>query len=273
MLRSDTLSTIRYASTLRYASRLLRPRRAMVVDALKVKRLPQWYETGELKPSETIAEGVTVDEELNGRIAIWQGDITTLSIDAIQNAANRSLLGGGGIDGAIHRAAGDELYDECETLNGAETSDAKITKGYNLPADHVIHAVGPIYSSSKGEENARLLRSVYQRTLEVAVENGCRSVAFNCISTGIYGYPNRDAAHIALRAVRDFLLGKDGGKIELALFCIVRRPLGSRIDVHSSLTKISRSTKSLRRNTSLLKVRRAMRPSPRPDELTTPLYM
>jgi O-acetyl-ADP-ribose deacetylase (regulator of RNase III) len=132
------------------------------------------------------------------------GDITKEDVDAIVNAANSSLLGGGGVDGAIHRAAGPGLLAETSRLKGCETGDAKITKGYNLKARHVIHTVGPVYNSSP--EVAQLLHSAYRRSLEVALENGVRTIAFPAISTGVYGYPPEKAAPIALRTIVDFLL-------------------------------------------------------------------
>ncbi|MAU13161.1 MAG: O-acetyl-ADP-ribose deacetylase [Anaerolineaceae bacterium] len=136
------------------------------------------------------------------RLEIVQGDITNQAVDAIVNAANTSLLGGGGVDGAIHRAAGPELLEECQTLHGCKTGEAKITRGYHLPAKHVIHAVGPIYGT---QDAPVLLASAYSNSLQIAGEHHLASVAFPAISTGIYGYPMREAARISLRAVLTYL--------------------------------------------------------------------
>jgi O-acetyl-ADP-ribose deacetylase len=139
------------------------------------------------------------------RLDIVVADITTLEVDAIVNAANRSLLGGGGVDGAIHDAAGPELLAECRTLGGCDTGDAKITRGYRLPARHVIHAVGPVWSERRADECDQLLASCYRVSLSLAAAHGIKSIAFPAISTGRYAFPADHAARIAVGAVKGCL--------------------------------------------------------------------
>lgn len=170
--------------------------------------------TGKLVPFKPIdGPRPKFNKDLNQKVSLFQGDITKLAIDVIVNAANNSLLGGGGVDGAIHEAAGPELREECVTLKGCKTADAKITKGYKLPAKFVIHTVGP-----KGEKSD-LLQTSYSKCLDLAVEKKLRTIAFPCISTGVYGYPQEEAAIVALRTIRDFL-EHDHNLIDRIIFCV-----------------------------------------------------
>ena len=151
-----------------------------------------------------------------GKIKIIKGDITTLACDAIVNAANSSLLGGGGVDGAIHYAAGPELLAECRTLHGCRTGEAKITKGYKLPARFVIHTVGPVYYEHTPVEAEALLTSCYENSLKLAKEKGLKTIAFPLISAGVYGYPQREAIKVAIETMKHYQ--DDFDEITLVLF-------------------------------------------------------
>ncbi|CAH0025478.1 unnamed protein product [Clonostachys rhizophaga] len=172
-----------------------------LADILTVTQL---YAVSELKAAAT-ASRYSASRSINDRVGLTKGDITRLSLDAIVNAANTTLLGGGGVDGAIHRAAGPELLEECEALQGCRTGQAKITEGYRLPAKHVIHTVGPVYNVLDPKHSARLLRSCYEESLKLAVREGIKTIGFSGISTGVYGYPSRDAAEVACDTVRRLL--------------------------------------------------------------------
>lgn len=162
-------------------------------------------------------KGDALMKAINDKISVIKGDITKLNCDAIVNAANSSLLGGGGVDGAIHYAAGPKLLEECITLNGCKVGEAKITKGYNLPAKYVIHTVGPIYSGVP--EDSKNLGSCYYNSLEVAKMNEIHSIAFPGISTGVYGYPLKPASEVAIRYVKKWLEENEEYEIEV-VFCV-----------------------------------------------------
>ena len=154
---------------------------------------------------------------VHGKIEILRGDITKLEVDAIVNAANTTLLGGGGVDGAIHRAAGPELLAECGTLGGCRPGEAKLTRGYRLPARFVIHTVGPIWQGGKHDE-AQILADCYRNSLQLAVKNEIKTIAFPAISCGAYSYPLDEAAHIACKTTRNFLAAQD--EIDKVIFVV-----------------------------------------------------
>ncbi|KAI1796983.1 A1pp-domain-containing protein [Ganoderma leucocontextum] len=194
----------------------------MPVTLSRIPTLRELYKSGVLTAvADTAKVRHPPKSALLDRISLYQGDITRLHLDCIVNAANRSLLGGSShFDGAIHAAAGPSLLKECRKLNGCDTGDAKITKGYDLPSRHVIHTVGPIYSSTNAEENAQQLASCYKKSLQLAVASSLKHIAFPSISTGIYGYPVQDATHIALNVVREFLDTAEGDKLERTIFVV-----------------------------------------------------
>ena len=193
----------------RMASSLIALRDIPTVSAL--------YRAKQLRPSSEDEELPSPSQSLNAKVCTIKADLTKLQVDAIVNAANSSLLGGGGVDGAIHRAAGPDLVKECRTLKGCKTGSAKITDAYDLPCKKVIHAVGPVYDSD--EESEPFLRGCYRSSLKLAADNACRSIAFSAISTGVYGYPSKSAAETAINETRLFLESSDGGKLEKVVFC------------------------------------------------------
>lgn len=184
---------------------------------LELDNIPVWTPSQSSgSPSE---QHFTPNPALDGKISLFSGDITTLEIDGIVNAANKTLLGGGGVDGAIHRVAGPLLRSECAELRGCETGEAKVTGGYGLPAKHVIHTVGPIVMGGVGEEERARLTDCYRNSLEKATQNQIRSVAFPCISTGVYGYPSEQAVDVALAAVRNYL-DNHHDQLDRVIFCV-----------------------------------------------------
>ncbi|TVY75658.1 O-acetyl-ADP-ribose deacetylase MACROD2, partial [Lachnellula suecica] len=201
--------------------RLLGIKRIMtIIPAAEIPTVSLLYRLKKLTPATLDANtpAPKASQSFNDRIGLIRGDITTLKVDAIVNAANNSLLGGGGVDGAIHRAAGPKLVKECRKLGGCKTGSAKITDAYELPSKKVIHAVGPVYDSSSADKSAKDLAGCYATSLELAVQNECKTIAFSALSTGVFGYPSHDAASVAIKTVKDFLEGKDGDKLEKIVF-------------------------------------------------------
>lgn len=182
-----------------------------------------------------IANNHYITKIMRTNITILQADITTLDVDAIVNAANNSLLGGGGVDGAIHRAAGPELLAECRGLRGCPTGEAKITKGYRLKARHVIHTVGPIYRDGKHGE-PELLASCYRQSLRLAKENGLHSIAFPSISTGVYGYPVEAAARIAMGELTRFAAAHP--EIQIIMCCFSARDRQVYEEAYEAITRL-----------------------------------
>ncbi|XP_073691024.1 ADP-ribose glycohydrolase MACROD2 [Garra rufa] len=180
-----------------------------------LENISTWADDNNAAPEEEEQKSFSLAD----KVSLYKGDITILELDAIVNAANSSLLGGGGVDGCIHRAAGHLLYEECHSLNGCDTGKAKITCGYDLPAKYVIHTVGPIARGSLGQTQRDDLEACYKNSLKLMKDNNLRSVAFPCISTGIYGFPNEPAAEIALKTVREWILDNQE-KIDRVIFCV-----------------------------------------------------
>ncbi|XP_075564213.1 ADP-ribose glycohydrolase MACROD2 [Pelecanus crispus] len=191
-------------------------------EYVALKSIPTWMD--DLK-SKSESDGENAKEDLQGKkslsekVSLYRGDITVLEVDAIVNAANSSLLGGGGVDGCIHRAAGPCLVAECRNLSGCETGQAKITCGYDLPAKYVIHTVGPIARGHLTDIHKENLANCYKSSLKLAKENNIRSIAFPCISTGIYGFPNEPAAVIALNTIKEWL-SKNHNEVDRIIFCV-----------------------------------------------------
>lgn len=199
-----------------------------ILPLSEIPTLPLLYKLSHLHAPTPSPSLPRPSKQLNSLISLIRTDITTLKVSAIVNAANNSLLGGGGVDGAIHMKAGPNLKQECRILGGCETGSAKITDAYRLPCDKVIHAVGPVYWEAKRKRaglEKELLRSCYWTSMELASEHGCRSIAFSAISTGVYGYPSGEAAENAIAAVKSWLdqKGEGHGGLERVIFCCFER--------------------------------------------------
>uniref|UniRef100_A0A8C0PNU8 Mono-ADP ribosylhydrolase 2 n=1 Tax=Canis lupus familiaris TaxID=9615 RepID=A0A8C0PNU8_CANLF len=197
-------------------------RKEYIRDYVPLNTILSWKEEMKGKnqnDEENTQETSQVKKSLSGKVSLYRGDITLLEVDAIVNAANASLLGGGGVDGCIHRAAGPCLLAECRNLNGCETGHAKITCGYDLPAKYVIHTVGPIARGHINGSHKEDLANCYKSSLKLMKENNIRSVAFPCISTGIYGFPNEPASVIALSTIKEWL-ATNHHEVDRIIFCV-----------------------------------------------------
>ncbi|XP_075404136.1 ADP-ribose glycohydrolase MACROD1 isoform X2 [Tenrec ecaudatus] len=188
-------------------------------DFIRLKKIPTWKEMARGAAVKVEEPKYKKDKQLNDKISLFRGDITKLEVDAIVNAANSSLLGGGGVDGCIHRAAGPLLTDECRTLQNCETGQAKITGGYRLPAKYVIHTVGPMVHGEPSANQVAELRSCYQSCLALLLQHKLRSAAFPCISTGVFGYPNEAAAEVVLATMREWL-EQHKDKVDRLVICV-----------------------------------------------------
>ena len=218
--------TLNKAPLLHRNSRNLAFKMSNIIQLSSVPTLTDLYKNGApgLAVNSTSFAHITYEPsaELNDKISIIRASITDIAATSIVNAANESLLGGGGVDGAIHRAAGPDLLKECRTLDGCETGSAKITGAYELPSKYIIHTVGPIFAVARREGPGReeeLLRSCYKTSLDLAATKG-GSIVFNCISTGVYGYPSMDAALVAGTEVRRWLSEEGQGALDRVVFCV-----------------------------------------------------
>ncbi|XP_043832451.1 ADP-ribose glycohydrolase MACROD1-like [Dromiciops gliroides] len=188
-------------------------------DFIKLKKIPSWKDSAKGAGGKEDEPEYKKDKTLNEKISLFRGDITKLEVDAVVNAANSSLLGGGGVDGCIHCAAGHLLTEECRTLHSCETGKAKITGGYRLPSKYVIHTVGPIAQGDPSPSQVPELHNCYLNSLQLALENRLRSVAFPCISTGVFGYPNEAAAEVVLGTLRQWL-EEHKDKVDRLIICV-----------------------------------------------------
>uniref|UniRef100_A0A4X2KCQ6 Mono-ADP ribosylhydrolase 1 n=1 Tax=Vombatus ursinus TaxID=29139 RepID=A0A4X2KCQ6_VOMUR len=212
-------SSVQWGSFLKGLSDKQREEHYFCRDFVKLKKIPTWKDMAKGATAKEEEPQYKKDKALNEKISLFRGDITKLEVDAIVNAANSSLLGGGGVDGCIHRAAGHLLTEECRSLHSCETGKAKITGGYRLPAKYVIHTVGPIAQGDPSPSQAQELRNCYVNSLQLALENRLRSVAFPCISTGVFGYPNEAAAEVVLSTLREWL-EEHKDKVDRLLICV-----------------------------------------------------